>query len=425
MRSGAGIQYGRRLRRRITEPTIQGKAAAPAPVTRVSTITDSRRRFLRYLAASPALFGPARTIAQVSTDLYAPRAVASAAEAVNVFDFHEVAKRVLRPAHYAYLAMGTDDGATLKANREGFRNYRLRVRRLINVRNVDTSIELFGRRCPVPILLAPCAAHGAYHDDAEPAAAAAASSRNVGMILSTVTSTSVREVNEAYGRPVWFQLYTSADWQTSLARAQRAEAAGCSTLVLTVDLPDSNREVMARFRRDTNPECQACHAPGVRELPPMIRDGGGIETAQLDWDYVDRLRSQTGMRLIIKGIVTADDARLAVEHGVDGVIVSNHGGRAEDSGLSTIEVLPEIVDAIEGRLPVICDSGFRRGTDIFKALAIGADAIAIGRPYLWGLAAFGQSGVEAVIDLLTRELEIVMRQAGTTSIAEIGRKHLA
>lgn len=388
-------------------------------------MTASRRRFLRYLAASPLLFGAARSLAQVSTELYAPRAVAAAAEAVNVFDFHEVAKRVLRPAHYAYLAMGTDDGATLKANRDGFRNYRLRVRRLVDVRNVDTSIEFFGRRYPVPILLAPCAAHGAYHEDAEPAAAAAASSRGVGMILSTVTSTSIEDVNEAYGRPVWFQLYTSADWPTSFARARRARDAGCSTLVLTVDLPDSNREVMARFRRDTNPECQACHAPGARALPPMIRDGGGIETAQLDWDYVGRLRAETGMRLIVKGIVSAEDALLAVQHGVDGIIVSNHGGRAEDSGRSTIEVLPEVVDAIGGRMPVICDSGFRRGTDIFKALAIGADAIAIGRPYLWGLAAFGRSGVEAVIDLLTRELEIVMRQAGTTRIEQIGRKHLA
>jgi isopentenyl diphosphate isomerase/L-lactate dehydrogenase-like FMN-dependent dehydrogenase len=145
----------------------------------------------------------------------------------------------------------------------------------------------------------------------------------------------------------------------------------------------------------------------------------------MDWDFVDRLRDSTSMKLLLKGIVTAEDASLAVEHGVDGIIVSNHGGRAEDSGRSTIESLAEVVDAVDGRMPVIVDGGFRRGTDIFKALALGADAIAIGRPYLWGLGSFGQEGVETVLDLLKRELEIVMRQARTTSIEEINRSYIA
>ncbi len=145
----------------------------------------------------------------------------------------------------------------------------------------------------------------------------------------------------------------------------------------------------------------------------------------MDWDFVDRLKDSTSMKLVLKGIVTAEDASLAVEHGVDGIIVSNHGGRAEDSGRSTIESLPEVVDAVNGRMPVIVDSGFRRGTDIFKALALGADAIAIGRPYLWGLGSFGQEGVETVLDLLKRELEIVMRQARTTRIDEITRNFIA
>ena len=145
----------------------------------------------------------------------------------------------------------------------------------------------------------------------------------------------------------------------------------------------------------------------------------------MEWDFGDRLRESTSMKLLLKGIVTAEDARLAVEHGVDGLIVSNHGGRAEDSGRSTIESLSEVVDAVDGRMPVIVDGGFRRGTDIFKALALGADAIAIGRPYLWGLGSFGQEGVETVLDLLKRELEIVMRQARTTSIEEINRSYLA
>ena len=145
----------------------------------------------------------------------------------------------------------------------------------------------------------------------------------------------------------------------------------------------------------------------------------------MDWDFADRLKDLTSMRLLLKGIVTAEDAALAVEHGVDGIIVSNHGGRAEDSGRSTIESLTEVVDAVDRRMPVIVDSGFRRGTDIFKALALGADAVAIGRPYLWGLSAFGQEGVETVLDLLARELQIVMRQAGTTRIEEISRDFIA
>jgi len=393
--------------------------------TMLHSSAASRRRFLQYLAASPALTAGS-ACAQGIYDLYAPRSVERASDAINVFDFHEVAKRSLTPAHYSYLALGTDDGGTLRANREGFDKFRLRVRRLVDVRNIDTSTTLFGESLPVPILLAPAAAQRAFHDDGELATARASAGKNVPMILSTVASTTIEDVNRARGRPAWFQLYTSLDWTENLRRVERAEAAGCPVLVLTVDLPDSNREAMARFRRDSNPECQACHGINgtLDPLGPMV-GSEGLFLAHLDWEFVDRLKAATDMKLVIKGIVTAEDAVLAVEHGVDGIMVSNHGGRAEDSRLSTIECLSEVVDAVGGRMPVIVDSGFRRGTDIFKALALGANAIAIGRPYLWGLGAFGQAGVSAVLDILTRELEIVMRQAGTTRIDRIERRHLA
>jgi 4-hydroxymandelate oxidase len=384
-----------------------------------------RRRFLKFLAASPVVTGLGDAFAQGLPDLYAPERIARAADAINVFDFHEVAKEILNPGHYTYMAMGTDDGDTLRANRDGFRQFRLRVRRLVDVSNVDMSVGLFGRRYPVPILIAPCGTHKAFHPDGEPAVARAAKSRDVQMILSSVASTSIEDVNAVARPPAWFQLYTSSSFDVNLARAKRAEASGSPVLVLTVDLPDSNREAVARFRRDDNPECQACHAPGTGIIPPYPMIGSdGIRVDHLDWDFVDRLKRSVSMKLVIKGIVTREDAALAVEHGVDGIIVSNHGGRSEDSGRSTIECLPEVVDAIDSRIPVICDSGFRRGTDIFKALAIGADAIAIGRPYLWGLSAFGQEGVETVIDILSRELEIVMRQAGVTNIGQIGRQYL-
>jgi isopentenyl diphosphate isomerase/L-lactate dehydrogenase-like FMN-dependent dehydrogenase len=381
---------------------------------------------MQFLASSPALYAATGAFGQAPADLYAPRAVASASEALNVFDFHEVAKRVLMPGHYTYMALGTDDGGTLRANREGFGKFQLRVRRLVGGGDIDTSVELLGERYPSPILIAPCGAQRAFHAEAEIAVARAARAKGIEQILSTVSSSTVEDVNRARGRPVWFQLYTSVEWEDTLARVRRAEDAGCPVLVLTVDLPASNREALARFRRDTNPECLACHAADAGIIPPLPMVGSTqIGTSFLDWDYVDRLRDSTSMRLVIKGIVTAEDAHLAVARGADGIIVSNHGGRSEDSGRSTIESLPEVVDAVDGRIPVIVDSGFRRGTDIFKALAIGADAVAIGRPYLWGLGAFGQEGVETVIDILTRELEIVMRQAGTPRASDIARRHIA
>jgi isopentenyl diphosphate isomerase/L-lactate dehydrogenase-like FMN-dependent dehydrogenase len=210
---------------------------------------------------------------------------------------------------------------------------------------------------------------------------------------------------------------------------RRVEAAGCPVLAVTVDLPVSNREAIARHRRDGNPACVSCHAPDAGVIPPKPMFEGLVRSETdrsfLDWDYIDRIRDATSMRLMLKGIVTAEDAMLAIEHGVEGIIVSNHGGRAEDSGRSTIESLAEVVDAVDGRVPVIVDSGFRRGTDIFKALALGADAIAIGRPYLWGLGTFGQEGVETVLDILKREFEIVMRQAGTLRISDIDRSYIA
>ena len=389
----------------------------------------SRRAFLRFLASSPAVYAAPPILAQDPADLYAPQAISSAGDAINVFDFHEAARQVLLPGHYTYMAMGTDGGGTLRANREGFEQFRLKMRRLVDVREIDLSMELFGESYSLPILIAPCGSQQAFHPEGEVAVARAARTRGVEQILSTVTSTAVEDINGARGRPVWFQLYTNPDWEGTRAIVRRAEASGCPVLALTVDLPASNREALARYRRDTNDECLVCHAPDAGVIPPKPMYAGTSinrpSTAFMNWDHVDRLKEFTSMRLMLKGIVTAEDARLAVEHGVDGIIVSNHGGRSEDSGRSTIECLPEVVAAVQGRIPVIVDGGFRRGTDIFKALALGADAIAIGRPYLWGLASFGQEGVETVLDLLARELEIVMKQAGTVRIADIGRSQIA
>jgi len=392
----------------------------------------TRRAFMRFLAASPVLAAASRAMGQPAFDIldpYAPQVITRAQDAINVFDFEATAKVKFQPGHYTYMSQGAGSGGTVQANRDGFKKFQIRARRLVNTSNLDTGIELFGTRYSMPIMIAPCGAQNSFHHDGELHTARAARSRDIRMILSNGTSNAVEQVNSAYGRPVWFQLYVDESWQTTEAIIKRAERAGCPALVVTVDSLLPNREVSMRHRRSTNPDCQGCHAPDANVIRPKPMYEGLIRTDSrgrpfLDWDFVDRIRDLTSLKVIIKGIVTAEDAELVVEHGFDGLIVSNHGGRVEDSGRSTIESLPEVVAAVNRRIPVLLDSGVRRGTDIFKALALGADAVAIGRPYLWGLGCFGQEGVEVVLDILKRELESIMSQAGARRIADINNGHV-
>ena len=391
---------------------------------------ETRRQFLKYLAASPAL-----AYAQ-STRRYAGLGdglISSPEHAINVFDFESVAESVLPSAHWGYLKTSIDDDATLRQNREGFTYYQLRPRRLIDVRHIDMSTELFGKKWPTPIVIAPTGGNQAFHAEGELAVARAARAKNHLQILSNHANTGGEDVIEARGEPVWFQLYPRYDWNVTKTMVKRVETAGCPAIALTVDnTMGSNRETVKRFAKLDERECSVCH---TTEYPESLRtrpmfDGLDIPefndySRSIDWEFVRRLRDTTSMKVLIKGIVRGDDAELAVENGVDGVIVSNHGARAVATGRSTIECLPEVVDAVRGRIVVLIDSGFRRGTDFFKALALGADAVCIGRPYLWGLASFGQAGVEAVLDLLRAELELVMKQAGTTSIDQIEPSHLA
>ena len=394
----------------------------------------ARRRFVKFLFASPLLVPLARLAAQQSPD----EVVAAPEQALNVFDFEAAARRKLPPAHFGYIETGVDDDATLRANREGFQHFQLRVRRLIDVSQVDTSVELFGAKWDTPVVIAPCGSQKAFHPEGELAVARAARARNHLQILSTVSSTGVEEVNSAHGTPVWYQLYPTNEWPVGRALVKRAEAAGCPVLVLTVDLQGgTNRETVARAARRDTRQCTTCHQGEVFsserayvERKPMFR---GLDVARvttiaamdMTWDYLKRLRDTTAMPLVIKGIVTREDAALAIEHGVNGIIVSNHGGRGEESGRASIDCLPEVVEGAQGRVPVLVDGGFRRGTDVFKALALGATAVAIGRPYLWGLGAFGQPGVEAVLQILRRELQTIMRQAGTLRLSAINRSYLA
>jgi isopentenyl diphosphate isomerase/L-lactate dehydrogenase-like FMN-dependent dehydrogenase len=383
-----------------------------------------RREFLRFLAGSPLLLWQKDE-----------RLIEAPAEALSVLEFEPVAKKVLPPAHWGYLTTGVDDDLTLRANREAFTKIQIRARRLVDVSNVDLSVELFGTRWETPIVLAPVGSLMAFHPEGEVAAARAAKAKGHLQILSTMTTASVEDVTAARGAPIWYQLYPTAKWAVTEGLVRRAEAAGCPALVLTVDLPViSYRQTAAALARLDERDCSACHETGASTYfrvgrKPMFDglDTSGlrdVDSPALTWDFIDRLRSLTRMKILVKGIVTREDAKLAVERGVDGIIVSNHGGRADESIRSTIETLPEIVDVAGGRVPVLIDSGFRRGTDIFKGLALGATAVAVGRPYVWGLAAFGQAGVEAALDILRKELALAMRLAGVTSIAGITRDYV-
>ena len=385
----------------------------------ISTIRVARRRFLEFLAASPLALCAEWTAGQQAPGL---------TDVLEVLDLETAARQVLPPAHFGYLATGTDSEATLGANRAAFGRYQLRVRRMVDVGAIEMAVTLFGETYDTPIVLAPIGSQRAFHPDGELAVARVAKARRALMILSSVASVPIEPVNDARGAPVWYQLYPTDDFDIARAVVTRAARAGCTTLVLTVDNLGNNRLTQQRLTRQDTRTCTSCHPmPGPRYFVnrPMYAGLDMSRATQLEpfdwtWDYLKRLRDHTPMKLVLKGIVTREDAELAVTHGVDGLIVSNHGGRAEDSGRGAIECLPEVVAGVGGRVPVLVDGGFRRGTDLFKALALGATAAGIGRPYVWGLAAFGEGGVDRTLDLLSRELTLTMRQAGTRRLADIG-----
>ena len=403
--------------------------------------SHARRRFLQFLAQSPLAYAlgaalPLRELAAqddavLSGGLKWADLIKSPDQALNVWDFEPVMRNNVGAHHYAYMAQGADDFGTIAANRAGFKKIGLRPQRLVDVTHIDLSLELFGQRYASPILLCPVGAQQAFHPEGEVAAARAAKTKNQLQILSTVANYSVEDVSKARGAPIWFQLYPTTNWDVTLGMIKRAEHAGCTALALTVDVPARNLEPSARFDREHNALCQACHEAGVvgaykakHMFDGVDLKGVNMTVAGLTWDYVDKLKHATTMKVLVKGVVTREDAARALAHGADGIIVSNHGGRADETLRGSIESLPEVLEAVNGRVPVVVDSGVRRGTDAFKALALGATAVGIGRPYIWGLGAFGQPGVERVLDILNRELEIVMKQMGTTSLAKITRSSL-
>jgi 4-hydroxymandelate oxidase len=394
----------------------------------------SRRHFLQFLAGSPllagggfaALAGEGPATKYPDPLVWAPldpdQLIKSPKEAINVFDFEPVCRNNVPPAHFGYMASGIDDEVTLRANREGFLKFQLRPRRLNDVSKVDTSVEVFGVTYGSPVGIAPTGGNRAYDPDGEIAVSNAAKLGNHLQILSTQASTSIDDANKARGGNVWFQLYASPSWDIAKALVKRAENAGSPVVVVTVDrVGGRNQETFFRLRRQDARTCTDCHdnsspaastrmKPNFEGIDVAATHVQNLQSSNMTWDFVRRLRDTTKMKIVLKGILAFEDAKLAAESGVvDGIIVSNHGGRGEDSGRSTIDALPEIVEVVNGRIPVLIDSGFRRGTDVVKALAIGATAACVGRPYLWGLGAFGQAGVEKVLEILRTETRAAMQ----------------
>jgi len=401
--------------------------------------TTSRRRFLQFLAASPLL--ATSDLAAMATEapsrlpdpmIWAPRnldkLITSPKEAIDIFDFEPVAAKNIPPAHFGYMTGGVNDDVTLRANREGFLKFQLRPRRLVDVSKVDMSADILGVKYQSPIFLSPSGGHIGYHPDGEIGVASAAKTGDHLMILSTQATTSVKDVIAARGRPIWSQLYATNKFEVAKHHVQSMEAQGSIAIAVTVDSKSRRvQEQALRMRALDKRECSSCHddsslAANYRDRP--MYDGAdlsgltSISSSAMTWDYIKRLRDVTKLKMVLKGIMAWEDAKIAADSGIDAIIVSDHGGRADDNGRSTIEALGEIIE-VAGTMPVLVDSGFRRGTDIVKALCMGAKGVGIGRPYLWGLGAFGEAGVERALELLRLELLAAMQQVGAPSLKQL------
>ena len=345
---------------------------------------------------------------------------------INVSEFEALARERMTQMAYDYYAGGAEDEITLRENREAFRRRVLRYRVLVDVAERDLSTTVLGHALPFPLLLAPTSMHKLAHAEGEVATARGAAELGALMTLSSISTVRMEDVAaSAPGAPRWFQLYCYSDRSVTEMLVKRAYEAGYTALVVTVDVP-----LLGRRERDFRnlfalPE-------GVTfanfEVPATAPGDSGsaltswvstLQTPTLNWDDLAWLRSLAPMPMLLKGIVRSDDARRALDLGVEGIWVSNHGGRQLDTSIASLDALPGVVEAVEGKAAVILDGGVRRGTDILKAIALGADAVAVGRPQLWGLAADGSNGVRRVLEMLRDEFSLAMALAGCRSLAEI------
>jgi 4-hydroxymandelate oxidase len=348
-------------------------------------------------------------------------------EVVSLDDYEVLARDRVEAGAWAYLSGGAGDESTLLENRAAFGRLRLSPRILRDLSAANTRLELFGRTYEHPVFVAPTAFHRLFHPDGERATVLGASVLDACMTVSSSSGEPLEELARLATVPPWFQLYVQWDRGFTAELVQRLESAGYAALVVTVDAPLNgvrNREQRAGFRLP--PGIEAVNLRGSKPLPPADRVFGSelLETA-LSWQDLAWLRSLTSLPVILKGVLHPEDARIAVAEGVSGVVVSNHGGRTLDGVPAAIEVLPAIAAAVAGQVPLLMDGGIRRGTDVLKALALGASAVMVGRPVLHGLAAAGATGVAHVLKILRDELEIAMALTGRPTLSSIDRSVIA
>ena len=348
-------------------------------------------------------------------------------EIASLGDYEAAAKQRIDPAAWAYLNAGAGDEWTMRENVAALARLPLRTRVLKSMQGAGTATELFGCALDSPILIAPTAYHRLAHADGEQATALAAGATGTGMVVSTQASLPLEDIAAAAAGPLWFQIYIQPDRDFTWALAERAEAAGYRALVVTVDAPINGlRNAEARAGFALPPDIRPVNLDGMR-MPDQAPATSALlfGTPMLDhaanWDDLVCLRARTRLPIIVKGITCSDDALLALQCGVDGIIVSNHGGRVIDGMPASIDLLPAVVEAVDGSVPVLMDGGIRRGNDVLRALALGAQGVLIGRPILHALATAGALGVAHAIRVLRAELELAMALTGCKNIAEIGR----
>lgn len=347
-----------------------------------------------------------------------------ASEAVNVKEFQELAKQALPKMYYDFYAGGAEDEHTLKENEKAFSRIMIRPRILVDVRHIDMSTSILGYNISAPIMIAPTAMHKLAHPHGELATARAAAACGTIMVLSFTATCSIEEVASSCDAVRFFQLYVFKRRDVAAELVQRAARNGYKAIVLTVDTPRLGRREADIKNKMISPQIKNLEGLVSTEIVPI--EGSGVEALalrafdqSLNWKDIDWLRTVTKLPILLKGVLTREDATKAVEVGIDGIIVSNHGGRQLDYAPATISALEEVVIAVGGRVPVLFDGGIRRGSDVFKALALGAQAVLVGRPVIFGLAAKGEAGVRQVLNMLKAGLENTMALAGCPTLKDI------
>jgi 4-hydroxymandelate oxidase len=346
---------------------------------------------------------------------------------LSLIEFESIAPEHMSPMALSYVSGGAADELTMRANSEDWKRLRLNPRVLVDVSQISTETELFGRKMETPILLAPAAFHRLFHPEAELATVAGANLAHAVTVLSSYSTEAVESVTAMAKYPVWFQLYTQMDRELTREMVQRAQAAGCQALCVTVDTPvlgARHREARSHFNLPADFKLPNLNLGAVSHRPPQGAIYSALLNPKLTWKDIEWLRSIAKVPVLLKGVMNPEDALQAANSGVDGLIISNHGARNLDTLPSTAEALPRIAEKLQGKLPLLVDGGIRRGTDVLKAIALGASAVLVGRPYLYALAVDGAAGVARVMEILRTELEMAMALTGRTTIKQIDKSVL-